>query len=110
MKSLPPAVCIMYLAISSFRTHWSEIVLASNVAFGSVAHLAVSLMIEIGWKSLAGSVGMACIDYLVTWRKHESDLKMTQQEIREEMKETDGNPQIKGRIRRLQRQIRRRRC
>ena len=30
MKSLPPAVSIMYLAISSFRTHWSEIVQASN--------------------------------------------------------------------------------
>jgi flagellar biosynthetic protein FlhB len=108
MKSLPPAVCIMYLAISSFGNHWTEIVQASNVPLGSVAHLALSLMVEIGWKSLAVLLVLACIDYLVTWRKHESDLKMSQQEIREEMKETDGNPQVKGRIRRLQRQVRRR--
>jgi len=41
-------------------------------------------------------------------RKHKADLRMSKQEIREEMKETDGNPQVKGRIRRLQRQVRRR--
>jgi flagellar biosynthetic protein FlhB len=108
LKSLPPAVCVIYLAYSSFRSHWTEIVQASNVPLGSVAHLALSLIIEIGWKSLTVFLVLACIDYFLTWRKHESDLMMSQQEIREEMKETDGNPQIKGRIRRLQRQVRRR--
>jgi flagellar biosynthetic protein FlhB len=36
----------------------------------------------------------------------ESDLKMTKQEVRQESKETDGNPVIKGRIRQLQRAMR----
>ena len=39
--------------------------------------------------------------------KNEGDLKMSRQEIREEMKQTDGNPANKARIRRLQRQARR---
>jgi flagellar biosynthetic protein FlhB len=34
---------------------------------------------------------------------------MSRQEMREEMKQTEGNPQIRGRIRNLQRQMRRRR-
>jgi flagellar biosynthesis protein FlhB len=108
LKSLPPAICIVYLAISSFRSHWSEVVQASNLPLGSIVHLAISLMIEIGWKALAVLMVLAVIDYFVTWRKHESDMMMSQQEIREEMKETDGNPTVKGRIRRLQRQVRRR--
>ncbi len=108
LKSLPPTICVVYIAISSFHSHWSEVVQASNLPLGSIVHLALSLMIEIGWKALAVLLVLAVIDYFVTWRKHESDLKMSQQEIREEMKETDGNPTVKGRIRRLQRQVRRR--
>jgi flagellar biosynthesis protein FlhB len=36
-------------------------------------------------------------------RRHSKDLRMTKQEVREEMKDVEGNPQMKARIRRLQR-------
>ena len=52
--------------------------------------------------------GWAAIDYLLEWQSRESRLKMSRQEMRDEMKETEGNPQIRGRIRGLQRQMRRR--
>jgi len=39
--------------------------------------------------------------------KSEGDLKMSKQEIREEIKESEGNPASKARIRRMQRQARR---
>ena len=50
----------------------------------------------------------SAIDYLVEWQSRESRLKMSRQDQRDEMKQTEGNPQIKGRIRNLQRQMRRR--
>ncbi|MFN3965118.1 flagellar biosynthesis protein FlhB [Silanimonas lenta] len=40
------------------------------------------------------------------WKRR---LKMTRQELREELKETDGNPEVKGQIRRLQQQVANRR-
>ena len=49
------------------------------------------------------------IDYLLERRKFESDLRMSRQEMVDEFKETEGNPAVKARIRRLQRQVRRRR-
>jgi len=52
--------------------------------------------------------GWAAIDYLVEWRSRESRLKMSKDDLREEMKETEGSPQIRSRIRGLQRQMRRR--
>jgi flagellar biosynthetic protein FlhB len=52
--------------------------------------------------------GWAVIDYVVEWRSRESRLKMTKQDLREELKETEGSPQIRSRIRGLQRQMRRR--
>jgi flagellar biosynthetic protein FlhB len=52
--------------------------------------------------------GWSAIDFLVEWRSRESRLKMSKQDLRDEYKETEGNPQIRGRIRSLQRQMRRR--
>jgi flagellar biosynthetic protein FlhB len=46
-------------------------------------------------------------DYMLVRQKHEGDLKMSRQEIKEEMKQSEGNPQSKARIRRMQRQVRR---
>jgi flagellar biosynthetic protein FlhB len=53
--------------------------------------------------------GWSAIDYLVEWQSRESRLKMSRQDMRDEMKQTEGNPQIRSRIRNLQRQARRRR-
>ena len=53
--------------------------------------------------------GWSAIDFLVEWQSRESRLKMSRQDLRDEYKETEGNPQIRGRIRSLQRQMRRRR-
>lgn len=51
----------------------------------------------------------ALIDYAVEWRSRESRLKMSKQDMRDEQKDTEGSPQIRSRIRGLQRQMRRRR-
>jgi flagellar biosynthetic protein FlhB len=51
----------------------------------------------------------AAVDYVVEWRSRESRLKMSRDDLRDEFKETEGSPQIRSRIRGLQRQMRRRR-
>lgn len=50
----------------------------------------------------------AAIDFLWQRHKHSQSLRMTKQEIRDEHKESEGNPEVKGRIRRLQRDLARR--
>ncbi len=47
-------------------------------------------------------VFIAALDYLYQWWDYERQLKMTKQEVKEEYKQTEGNPEIKGRIRRIQ--------
>jgi flagellar biosynthetic protein FlhB len=59
---------------------------------------------------LAGTLGLiAAVD--VPWQlfQHNRQLRMSREEVREEMKENEGSPQIKGRIRTLQREMARRR-
>lgn len=54
------------------------------------------------------SFGWALVDYAVEWRSRESRLMMSREEMRQEFKETEGSPQIRSRIRGLQRQMRKR--
>ena len=59
---------------------------------------------------MAGTLGLiAAID--VPWQlfQHNKQLRMTREEIREEMKESDGSPENKMRVRRVQRELLRRR-
>jgi len=51
--------------------------------------------------------GWSAIDFLVEWQSREKRLKMSKQDQRDEYKETEGNPQIRSRIRSLQRAARR---
>jgi flagellar biosynthetic protein FlhB len=64
------------------------------------------MVLELTWKSGLVLAAWSAVDYVLTLRKMESDMKMSKQEVRQEYKETDGNPLIKSRIRQLQRAMR----
>ncbi|MDR2817165.1 MAG: flagellar biosynthesis protein FlhB [Oscillospiraceae bacterium] len=50
-------------------------------------------------------LGIAAFDYFYNWWSFEKSIKMTKQEVKEEYKQLEGDPQIKGFIRRRQRQL-----
>ena len=63
---------------------------------------------DLLWKAAFLFLAIGCLDFLRVYRRHNKSLRMTKQEIRDEFKETEGNPQIKSRIRRIQRDLARR--
>jgi len=63
---------------------------------------------DLLWKAAFLFLAIGCLDYLRVYRRHNKSLRMSKQEVREEHKETEGNPQIKSRIRRIQRDLARR--
>lgn len=54
-------------------------------------------------------VALSALDYFYQWWEYERNIKMTKQEVKEEYKELEGNPEIKGRIRQMQREMSRQR-
>lgn len=52
-----------------------------------------------------GLIVIAVIDVPYMIWKHNEDMKMTLQEVKDEFKQTEGNPEIKGRIRRMQQEM-----
>ncbi|GAB4119574.1 MAG: flagellar biosynthesis protein FlhB [Sideroxydans sp.] len=66
----------------------------------------------IWWSFAAIMLGMlliVAIDVPFQLYEHNKKLKMTKEEVRQEAKETEGDPQVKGRIRSMQREMARRR-
>lgn len=50
-------------------------------------------------------VFLAVVDYFYQWWDYEKNLRMSKDEIKEEYKQTEGDPQVKGRIKEKQRQM-----
>ena len=68
-----------------------------------------TLSMDLLWKASALFLFFGFIDFFRQKRKFANQMKMSKQDVRDEMKEAEGNPQTKMRIRKLQRDIRRRR-
>jgi len=60
-------------------------------------------LFQLFWKASGVFLVFGLVDLFRQLRRHKGDLRMSKQEIKEEMKEMEGNPQVKGKIRRMQR-------
>jgi len=91
---------------------WSErteiVSLVSEPLEPALAHVAA--LLGYTFLLIAGAFALiVVIDVPFQIWEHRRQLRMTKEEVREELKETEGNPQIKARIRSLQREVARRR-
>ena len=68
-----------------------------------------SIVINLGIKISAFYMIIAILDYIYQKWKFSEDMKMTKQEVKDEMKNAEGDPQIKGKIRQKMREVSRRR-
>jgi flagellar biosynthetic protein FlhB len=104
VKSLIPAVTMVMLGWGALKALLLTIPVMSMMRLPATVTTAYGLAVDAGWVMLAWSA----LDYATEWRSWNQRLKMTKQEIREEMKEAMGNPEVKGRIRQIQRAMRKR--
>jgi flagellar biosynthesis protein FlhB len=108
LKSLLPFGGIVWVGYACIRSHWDQMLLSSFGDARQFAGLISGMLLEVCWKSGLILLAWGGVDYLLLWRKNESDLMMSREDLKEEMKQSDGNPQNKARVRKLQRHNRRR--
>jgi flagellar biosynthetic protein FlhB len=101
-KSLLPAALLSVFAVQRIARELT----VPPFSIGRLSDLATDiygLLLTSAWLLL----GWALVDYVVEWRSRESRLMMSREDMKQEFKETEGSPQTRGRIRGLQRQMRR---
>ncbi|HEY6769655.1 MAG TPA: EscU/YscU/HrcU family type III secretion system export apparatus switch protein [Candidatus Sulfotelmatobacter sp.] len=109
LKSLLPTAVVVYLAVAVLMRDWTVLPRLLGASSGGVMAFTASRLFEVTWKGSLVLLVWSAADYLLERQRHENQLKMSRQDQRDEFKETEGNPAVKQRIRRLQRQARRRR-
>jgi len=120
IKNLPPQnmasflQALAFLPLIGFAVY--TIARDNLLAFAGLSHEGIlpALQVVAGaikalmWKAAILFVAIGCLDFLRVYHRHIKSLRMSKNELRDEAKETEGNPQMKGRIRRLQRDLARR--
>jgi flagellar biosynthetic protein FlhB len=109
LKSLLPGAVIVCIAWSLLARDWSGVLTLAHLGKLRMCSFLMRHLFEIAWKSALVLLLWSGADYLIERHKLSSDLRMSRQDLMDEYKETEGHPAIKARIRRLRRQVRRRR-
>jgi flagellar biosynthesis protein FlhB len=109
LKSLLPGTAIVYLTVALLSRDWRGVLTLPRLSVHGLTGFSLGRVFEVAWKSALVLVIWSAADYLIEYRKLESELRMSRQDLKDEYKETEGHPTVKARIRRLQRQARRRR-
>jgi flagellar biosynthetic protein FlhB len=109
LKSLLPGAAIVYLAVGILTREWNTVIGAAHFGTNRLVAYLMGHIFELAWKSALVLLVWSGADYAIEKHKLGSDLRMSKQDQRDEYKETEGNPATKARIRRLRRQVRRRR-
>jgi flagellar biosynthesis protein FlhB len=63
------------------------------------------MVVELGFYLALTLISLAILDYGYQYWQHERDLRMTKKELRDEMKEMDGNPHVRARRREAHRKL-----
>ena len=108
-KSLFKISIVSVIAYQTINSHWDEIPLLMGYGVGQVLFFMGEVMVEIMIKVLLVMIFLAALDFSFQKYTYLENLRMTKQEVKDERKDLEGNPQIKQRIRSVQMEMMRRR-
>jgi flagellar biosynthetic protein FlhB len=102
---LVKVVVVTIVATIVLWQRWDDVLRAGALDIPSLARFLIDISQDtMLWTALALLI-LAIFDFALHRWKHEQDLRMTHQEVREEMKNLQGDPQIVARRRAIQRQM-----
>ncbi len=108
-KSIFKITVVAVIAFQTIKGRWDEIPPLVGYGVGQTLSFIGEVSIEIMIKVLLVMIFLAILDFMFQKFTYLENLRMTKQEVKDERKETEGNPIIKQRIRTVQLEMARRR-
>ncbi|MCX7605066.1 MAG: EscU/YscU/HrcU family type III secretion system export apparatus switch protein [Bryobacteraceae bacterium] len=103
---LPLLFAVLWMAV---RNRWEEFLRLPLLPLERAAAAVGGAAADLLWKAALLFLAWGAFDLLRQRHRYFRDLRMTRQEVREEYRQNEGSPEIKARIRRLRRELLRRR-
>ena len=96
LKSVLKVGIIMYVAYSSVKSHQNDIFILYELPLKQAIVLIGDIIINTGLKISIVYMIVGIADFAYNKHKFNNDMKMTKQEVKDEFKNTEGDPAIKG--------------
>ncbi len=110
IKSLAKVTVLTIIAYNTIMKNLDKILLLYDMTNVSITlSLVGQIILSIVNSILPIFIFLAIFDYGYQWYEHEKNMKMSKQEIKEEYKNMEGDPQIKGKIKQKQQMMAQRR-
>lgn len=109
LKSIIKITVLIYIVYSELKKNVPSFYKLIDMEITEVCAFTGSLFMSVFWKLIIAFIFIAAADYIYQKWEYEKSLKMTKQEVKEEFKNTEGDPQIKGKIKQKQREAAQRR-
>lgn len=99
VKAILKIGLIGYIVYSFIKDRWSYLYMLYDMPLLQAVQLAGELVTDLGIRIAAVYCIIAFADYIYQKHKFKTDMKMTKQEVKDEYKQQEGDPQVKGKIR-----------
>lgn len=109
LKSILKIGLIVYIAYTSIRSEADNLFILYEIPLTQAVLLVGNVILDAGLKISIAYLVVGIADYIYQKHKFNEDMKMTKQEVKDEYKNTEGNPEIKGRQRQKMREVSQRR-
>lgn len=109
IKSIAKIVLIMFMVYTTVKDDWVYLVKFYGMPLNQAIEAIGNIVINMGLKISLVFMIVAFVDLIYQRRKFNNDIKMTKQEVKDEYKNAEGDPQIKGKIRSKMREASQRR-
>lgn len=109
VKAIAKIALIMYVAYTSVKDHQNELFMLYDIPLLQAVILMGTIIIDTGFKISLIYLVLGIADWIYQRHKFNEEMKMTKQEVKDEYKNTEGNPEIKGRQRQRMREASQRR-
>jgi flagellar biosynthetic protein FlhB len=96
---------IAVVSIGTIMQHHDQIVVMPYMALLEALATAGMLMLDLAIRALIVLLLLGVIDFTYQRWKHSQDLKMTKQQVKDELKQTEGDPEVKRRRIKMQQQV-----
>lgn len=104
-KAVLKVVAVGYIAYSYLNGRIQTVMSLMDMDLLQVATFIGTTSLDLAIRICILLMILGIFDFAYQWYDFEKNMKMTKQEVKEEYKQTEGNPQIKSRIRQKQRQL-----
>lgn len=104
-KSILKIIILGYVIYNQYLERFQDLPRLMEMDFLNVMAYAADFLMDIVTSVAAIYIFLVAADYLYQRWQFERDMRMTKQEIKEEYKQTEGDPQIKGKIKQRQREM-----